>query len=77
MRFKAPQRNALWRLDYAEMRVAGEVLHMLVMLDDEAFSVNVCSACADYLDVFSLCAWRVPCCGSYVWEKAVIAQKYS
>ena len=34
VRFEAPRRNALWQLDYAEMRVAGEVLHMLVVLDD-------------------------------------------
>ncbi|MCP4205045.1 MAG: IS3 family transposase [bacterium] len=33
-RFEAPRRNALWQLDYAEMRVAGEVLHLLVALDD-------------------------------------------
>lgn len=34
IRFEAPRRNALWQLDYAEMRVAGEVLHLLVVLDD-------------------------------------------
>ena len=34
VRFEAPRRNALWQLDYAEMRVAGEVLHLLVVLDD-------------------------------------------
>jgi RNA-directed DNA polymerase len=33
-RFEAPRRNALWQMDYAEMRVAGEVLHLLVTLDD-------------------------------------------
>ena len=34
IRFEAPRRNALWQMDYAEMRVAGEVLHLLVVLDD-------------------------------------------
>ena len=34
VRFEAPRRNALWQMDYAEMRVAGEVLHLLVVLDD-------------------------------------------
>jgi len=34
IRFEAPRRNALWQLDYAEMRVAGQVLHLLVVLDD-------------------------------------------
>jgi transposase InsO family protein/transposase-like protein len=34
VRFEAPRRNALWQLDYAEMRVVGEVRHLLVVLDD-------------------------------------------
>lgn len=34
IRFEAPRRNALWQLDYAEMRVTGQVLHLLVVLDD-------------------------------------------
>ena len=34
VRFEAPRRNALWQLDYAEMRVSGEVRHLLVVIDD-------------------------------------------
>jgi transposase InsO family protein len=33
-RFEAPRRNALWQLDFAEFRIAGERLHLLVILDD-------------------------------------------
>jgi putative transposase len=33
-RFEAPRRNALWQLDFAEVRVHGERLHVLVVLDD-------------------------------------------
>lgn len=34
IRFEAPRRNALWQADFAELRVAGERLHLLVVLDD-------------------------------------------
>lgn len=33
-RFEAPRRNALWQLDFAEVRVHAERLHVLVVLDD-------------------------------------------
>jgi transposase InsO family protein len=33
-RFEAPRRNALWQLDFAEVRVGPERLHVLVVLDD-------------------------------------------
>ena len=33
-RFEAPRRNALWQLDFAEFRIVGERLHLLVILDD-------------------------------------------
>jgi len=33
-RFEAPRRNALWQMDYAEMRVGDDKLHLLVALDD-------------------------------------------
>ncbi len=33
-RFEAPRRNALWQLDYAELRVPGERFHIVVALDD-------------------------------------------
>lgn len=34
IRFEAPRRNALWQADYAEVRVHGERLHALIILDD-------------------------------------------
>jgi transposase InsO family protein len=34
IRFEAPRRNALWQLDFAEVRVGAERLHVLVILDD-------------------------------------------
>jgi len=34
VRFEAPHRNALWQLDFAELRIAGERQHVLVALDD-------------------------------------------
>jgi putative transposase len=34
VRFEAPRRNALWQADFSEFRVAGERLHLLVVLDD-------------------------------------------
>lgn len=34
IRFEAPRRNALWQIDYAEVRVGVERLHLLVVLDD-------------------------------------------
>lgn len=34
IRFEAPRRNALWQLDFAEVRVGGEKLHVLIALDD-------------------------------------------
>ncbi|MBW2464218.1 MAG: transposase family protein [Deltaproteobacteria bacterium] len=34
IRFEAPRRNAMWQADFAELRVAGERLHLLVVLDD-------------------------------------------
>ncbi|HET9701184.1 MAG TPA: IS3 family transposase [Burkholderiales bacterium] len=33
-RFEAPRRNALWQMDYADVRLPGERLHLLVILDD-------------------------------------------
>ena len=33
-RFEAPRRNALWQLDFLQLRVAGEVIHVLLVLDD-------------------------------------------
>jgi len=33
-RFEAPRRNALWQMDYAEMRVGDGKFHLLVALDD-------------------------------------------
>jgi len=34
IRFEAPRRNALWQIDYAEVRVGVERLHLLIVLDD-------------------------------------------
>jgi len=34
VRFEAPRRNALWQADYSEVRVGGDKLHVLVILDD-------------------------------------------
>lgn len=34
IRFEAPRRGALWQADFGEFRVAGERLHLLVVLDD-------------------------------------------
>lgn len=34
IRFEAPRRNALWQADFTELRVSGERLHLLVVLDD-------------------------------------------
>lgn len=34
IRFEAPHRNALWQLDFTEVRVLDETLHVLVLLDD-------------------------------------------
>lgn len=33
-RFEAPRPNALWQLDYTELRVPGEKFHLLVVIDD-------------------------------------------
>jgi transposase InsO family protein len=33
-RFEAPRRNALWQLDFAEFRIPGERLQLLVIIDD-------------------------------------------
>ncbi len=33
-RFEAPRPNALWQLDFTELRLAGERLHLVVALDD-------------------------------------------
>jgi transposase InsO family protein/transposase-like protein len=33
-RFEAPRRDALWQLDYTEVRLVGERLHLLVVVDD-------------------------------------------
>lgn len=34
IRFEAPHRNALWQMDFAEMRIVGSKLYLLVALDD-------------------------------------------
>jgi putative transposase len=34
IRFEAPRPNALWQLDFAELRLPGEKLHLLVIIDD-------------------------------------------
>lgn len=34
IRFEAPRRNALWQLDYAEVRVAADKRHLLLIIDD-------------------------------------------
>ena len=34
VRFEAPHRNALWQADFAEMRISGNKLALLVILDD-------------------------------------------
>ena len=34
IRFEAPHRDAMWQMDFAEMRISGSKLHMLVVLDD-------------------------------------------
>ena len=34
IRFEAPRRNAIWQTDYAELRVGGERMTLLVILDD-------------------------------------------
>ena len=34
IRFEAPHRNALWMMDFAEMRVCGSKFHLLVAIDD-------------------------------------------
>lgn len=34
VRFEAPHRNAIWQVDYAELRVGGEKRHLFVVLDD-------------------------------------------
>lgn len=34
IRFEAPRRNALWQADFTEVRVGGDKLHVLVILDD-------------------------------------------
>ena len=34
IRFEAPHRDALWQMDFAEMRIVGSKLHLLVALDD-------------------------------------------
>jgi len=33
-RFEAPRPNAMWQLDYTELRVPGEKFHLLVVIDD-------------------------------------------
>lgn len=33
-RFEAPRRNALWQMDFAELRVGAERVHLLLVLDD-------------------------------------------
>lgn len=33
-RFEAPRRNALWQMDFVELRITGEVFHGLVIQDD-------------------------------------------
>ena len=43
VRFEAPHRNALWMMDFAEMRVCGSKLHLLVAIDDfSRFCVGHC-----------------------------------
>ena len=45
IRFEAPRRGALWQADFGEFRVAGERLHLLVVLDDfSRFVVGHCLA---------------------------------
>ena len=34
IRFEAPRPNAMWQMDFADMRIVGERLHLLVVLDD-------------------------------------------
>jgi putative transposase len=34
IRFEAPRRNALWQMDFCEVRVGDERLHVLLLLDD-------------------------------------------
>ncbi len=34
IRFEAPRRNALWQMDFAEMRISQEKFHLLVVIDD-------------------------------------------
>lgn len=34
IRWEAPRRNALWQLDFAEVRVGGDKLYVLIVLDD-------------------------------------------
>lgn len=34
IRFEAPRRNALWQMDFTELRIAGEKLYLLVAQDD-------------------------------------------
>jgi transposase InsO family protein len=34
IRFEAPRPNAMWLIDFAEMRIVGQKLHVLVVLDD-------------------------------------------
>jgi transposase len=34
IRFEAPRRNAIWQLDYMELRVPDERFHLLVVVDD-------------------------------------------
>jgi transposase InsO family protein len=34
IRFEAPRRNALWQADFTSLRVGGDKLHLLVLLDD-------------------------------------------
>jgi putative transposase len=34
VRFEAPHRCALWQMDFADMRISGSKLHLLVALDD-------------------------------------------
>jgi len=34
VRFEAPRRNAMWQLDFMELRASGERRHLLVVLDD-------------------------------------------
>jgi transposase InsO family protein len=34
IRFEAPRRNAIWQLDFLQLRVAGDVIHVVLVLDD-------------------------------------------